>query len=128
MAIGACVSHAIMIPLALAFLLIPFFDGDKAESELGAAAQPLFWLCCVGGCMQTFYFVPVMAPFAALLPVESAKFTTKLIETYLGKVKSTMLASLDVVEEPTRAMFVQLSKDQATVEKWAHSLNARRER
>ena len=35
-----------------------------------------------------------------------------------------MLASLDVAEEPTRAMFAKLSKNQARIEKWAHALNS----
>ena len=113
-----------MMSLGVGLIMLPALrDDPETVFGVGAAIYPLVWISIAGAILQTFFFAPVMAPYMALLPVEIAKFTTTLTETYMSNVKSTMLASLDVVEEPTRAMFAKLSKDQATVETWAHHLN-----
>ena len=84
----------------------------------------MVWAMIAGMVLNGFVVWPFSQPFTQMAPVEMAKFTTTLIENYMGKVRATMLASLDADdEEPTRIMFAKLAEDQATVERWAHYQN-----
>ena len=125
--IGTIIPNLIMTPLMMVYGVVPYLpagDDDDAFGLGAAATRPMVWAMIVSFILNAFIIWPFSQPFTQMAPVEMAKFTTTMIENYMGKVRATMLASLDAAdEEPTRAMFAQLAKDQAKVERWAHSQN-----
>ena len=123
-AIGNLLPQLVMVPLIVIYVILPLLSEDDEDGHVfGTLVRPMVWFMVVSLALQSFVILPLNSPLGQVVPVENAKFTTTLIENYMENVRATMLASDDVEEQPTRAMFDRLSKHQARVESWAHHLS-----
>ena len=116
-AIGFTIPSLIVTPLIIVYAMLPMLSVEDEDADVfGSATQPIIWFAIVGTILWNI-INPFLQSFQQLVPVEIAKFTTTLIETYMGKVRDVML---DTKES---AVFERLAREQTKIEAWAHSIN-----